>query len=218
VPEFRRAIELNSAEATAHHWYAVYLSARGRFDEAAREVRRALDLDPLSIETNFLSGWTVYFSRRYDDAVDLIRRALELDPTYFYAHMFLGMCQEQKGQFREAAAAFERARKLTAEAGEVPPEILADLVRSHLQARERAAAERVRAELEALTKRRYVSRHDLAIVALAFGERSQTLDWLEKAYEDRNWYMPWIHLDPRLDAIRSEPRFQALVRRMGLTS
>jgi Flp pilus assembly protein TadD len=132
--------------------------------------------------------------------------------------MFLGMCHEQQGRFAEAAAAFERARSLTAAAGETPPEILADLVRSHVQAGDRAAAEKVRAELEALKERRYVSRHDLALVSLALGDRTASLDWLEKAYEDRNWYMPWIHLDPRFDPIRSEPRFQNLVRRMGLTS
>ena len=216
--EFRRAIELNPADATAHHWYAVFLSARGRFDEVERETARALELDPLSIETNFLSGWSLYFARRCDEAIKRIRHTLELDPTYFYGEMFLGMCHEQQGRFLEAAAAFERARTLTAAAGETPPEILADLVRTHVQAGNRAAAEKVRGELEALMKRRYVSRHDLAIVALAFGERSEALDWLEKAYEDRNWYMPWIHLDPRLDALRSEARFQELVRRMSLTS
>jgi eukaryotic-like serine/threonine-protein kinase len=216
--EFARAIALNPADPNAHQWYAVYLGARGRFDEGGREIRRALELDPLSIETNFLGGWRFYFSRRYDEALEQIRHALELDPTYFYGYMFLGMCQEQKGQFRDAAAAFERARKLTADAGETPPEILADLVRSHVQAGDRAAAEKVRGELDALTKRRYVSRHDLSLVSLALGDRRAALDWLEKAYEDRNWYMPWIHVDPRFDPIRSEPRFVDLVRRMKLTS
>jgi serine/threonine-protein kinase len=216
--EFRRAIELNPADATAHHWYAVYLGARGRFEEVASENGRALELDPLSIETNFLGGWNFYFSRRYDDAIKQLRHTLELDPTYFFGEMFLGMAHEQQGRFREAAAAFERARKLTAEAGETPPEILADLIRSHLMAGDRTAAARVREEFEALMKRRYVSRHDLAIVSLSFGDRSQALDWLEKAYEDRNWYMPWIHLDPRLDPLRAEPRFTDLVRRMRLTS
>ena len=216
--EFARAIALNPADANAHHWYAVYLGARGRFDEGGSEIRRALELDPLSIETNFLGGWRFYFSRRYDEALEQIQHTLDLDPTYFYGHMFLGMCLEQQGRFAEAGASFERARKLTAEAGETPPEILADLVRSHVQAGDRAAAERVRGELDALTKRRYVSRHDLALVSLAFGDRTAALDWLEKAYEDRNWYMPWIHLDPRFDPIRSEPRFVDLVRRMKLTS
>ena len=216
--EFARAIALNPADPNAHQWYAVYLGARGRFDEGGREIRRALELDPLSIETNFLGSWRFYFSRRFDEALQQIQRTLELDPTYFYGYMFLGMCQEQKGQFRDAAAAFERARKLTAEAGETPPEILADLVRSHVQGGDRAAAEKVRDELDALTSRRYVSRHDLALVSLALGDRPAALDWLEKAYEDRNWYMPWIHLDPRFDPIRSEPRFVELVRRMGLTS
>jgi Tfp pilus assembly protein PilF len=216
--EFRQAIALNPSDAPAHQWYAVFLGARARFDDGSREVRRALDLDPLSIETNFLAGWRFYFSRRYDEALTQIRHTLDLDPTYFFGHMFLGMCYEQQGRFEEAAAAFERARKLTAEAGETPPEILADLVRSHVQAGDRAAAEKVRGELDALTKRRYVSRHDLALVSLALGDRRAALDWLEKAYEDRNWYMPWIHLDPRFDPIRSEPRFQDLVRRMGLKS
>ena len=216
--EFRRATELNPADSTAHHLYAVFLGPRGRFDAAERETRRALELDPLSIETNLMVAWNFYFSRRYDETIRQARYTLELDPTYFYGEMFLGMALEQKSRFREAAAAFERARTLTAAAGETPPEILADIVRTHVQAGDRAAAEKVRGELEALMKRRYVSRHDLAIVALAFGERSEALDWLEKAYEDRNWYMPWIHLDPRLDALRSEPRFQDLVRRMGLTS
>jgi serine/threonine-protein kinase len=216
--EFARAIALNPTDANAHQWYAVYLGARSRFDEGGREIRRALELDPLSIETNFLSSWRFYFSRRFDEALQQIQRTLELDPTYFYGYMFLGMCQEQKGQFREAAAAFERARELTAEAGETPPEILADLVRSHVQAGDRASAEKVRGELDALTERRYVSRHDLALVSLALGDRTAALDWLEKAYEDRNWYMPWIHLDPRFDPIRSEPRFVDLVRRMKLTS
>ena len=216
--EFRRAIELNPADATAHDWYAVYLGARGRFEEVDRESGRALELDPLSIETNFLGGWNSYFSRRYEDAIKQLRYTLELDPTYFFGEMFLGMAYEQQGRFREAAAAFERARELTAEAGETPPEILADLIRSHLMAGDRTAAAKVREELEALMKRRYVSRHDLAIVSLSFGDRSEALGWLEKAYEDRNWYMPWIHLDPRLDTLRAEPRFTSLVRRMRLTS
>jgi serine/threonine-protein kinase len=216
--EFRRSIQQSPSDADAHQWFAVFLGSRRRFDEAARESGRALELDPLSIEANFLAGWRFYFSRRYAEATEEIRRTLELDPTYFYGHMFLGMCHEQQGRFAEAAAAFERARSLTAAAGETPPEILADLVRSHVQAGDRAAAEKVRAELEALKERRYVSRHDLALVSLALGDRTASLDWLEKAYEDRNWYMPWIHLDPRFDPIRSEPRFQNLVRRMGLTS
>jgi serine/threonine-protein kinase len=211
--ELRRATELNPADAMAHHFYAIFLGARGGFEVGEQETRRALELDPLSIETNHMVGWNFYFSRRYDDAIKQLRYTLELDPTYFFAEMFLGMAHEQKGQFRQAVAAFERARKLTAEAG--PPEILADLVHSHAMAGDRAAAMKVLDELKSLMTRRYVSRHDLAIVYLALGDREQALDWLEKAYEDRNWYMPWINLEPRLDPLRSEPRFQALLRRMN---
>ncbi|MDQ5870868.1 MAG: tetratricopeptide repeat protein, partial [Acidobacteriota bacterium] len=211
--EFRRATELNPADAMAHHFYAIFLGARGRFEAGEQETRRALELDPLSIETNHMVGWNLYFSRRYDDAIKQMRYTLELDPTYFFAEIFLGMALEQKGQFREAAAAFERARALTAEAG--PPEILADLIHSHALAGNRVMAMKVREELQLLMRRRYVSRHDLAIVALSLGDRQEALDWLEKAYEDRNWYTPWIHLEPRFDPLRREPRFVDLVRRIG---
>ncbi|MDQ5871397.1 MAG: protein kinase [Acidobacteriota bacterium] len=213
--EFRRATELNPADAMAHHFYAIFLGARGRFEAGEQETRRALELDPLSIETNFMVGWNLYFARRYDDAIKQLRYTLELDPTYFIAEIFLGLAHEQKGQFGEAAAAFERARTLTA--GAAPPEILADLIRSHAMAGNRVLAAKVEDELKVLMTKRYVSRHDLAIVSLSLGDRREALDWLEKAYEDRNWYMPWIHLEPRFDPLRSEPRFAALVRRIGVT-
>ena len=216
--EFRRATQLNPADSVAHHLYGIFLGSRGRFEDGERETRRALELDPLSIETNFMVGWNLYYSRRHDGAIKQLQYTLELDPTYFFGEVFLGMAHEQKGRFREAVAAFERARKLTAEAGETPPEILADLIRSHAMAGNRILAAKIHEELNALMTRRYVSRHDLAIVSLSLGERQAALDWLEKAYEDRNWYMPWIHLEPRFDPLHSEPRFAALVRRMGLTS
>jgi serine/threonine-protein kinase len=216
--ELRRATELNPADATAHHFYALFLGSRARFGEAAREIARALELDPLSTESNFMASFNHYFSRRYDDAIRQLRYTLELDPTYFYGEMLLGMAYEQKGELREAAAAFERARKLTESLEEFPPEILADLIRSHAMAGNRAAAMRVFDELKTLTTKRYVSRHDLAVVSLSLGDKKEALDWLEKSYEDRNWYMPWIHLEPRFDPLRSDPRFAALVERMGLTS
>ncbi|HEU5248555.1 MAG TPA: protein kinase [Thermoanaerobaculia bacterium] len=216
--ELRRATELNPADATAHHFYAGFLGSRGRFDEAARENARALELDPLSTESNFMAAFNSYYARRYDEAIRQLRHTLEIDPTYFYAEIFLGMAHEQKGQLKEAAAAFERARKMTEAVGASPPEILADLGRIRAMTGDRAGAMKFFEELKALTTKRYVSRHDLAVVSLSLGDKQAALDWLEKSYEDRNWYVPWIHLEPRLDALRSEPRFQDLVRRMGLTS
>jgi len=104
--ELRRATELNPADATAHHFYALFLGSRARFGEAAREIARALELDPLSTESNFMASFNHYFSRRYDDAIRQLRYTLELDPTYFYGEMLLGMAYEQKGELREATAAF----------------------------------------------------------------------------------------------------------------
>ena len=214
--EFRRATELNPADAAAHHFYALFLGAMGRFEAGMPELKRALELDPFSLETNFMLGMHFYYWRRYDEAIKQLRHTLELDSNYFYAEMVLGMAHERKGQFREATAAFERARRVFGEAGEPPPEILADLIRSHALAGNRVAAMKVFEELKSLMTRRYVSRHDLANVYLALGEKQQALDWLEKAYEDRNWYMPWLKVEPRFDPLRSDPRFADLVRRIGL--
>jgi serine/threonine-protein kinase len=130
--------------------------------------------------------------------------------------MVLGQVYEQKGQFRESAAAFERARRVTGEAGKTPPEILAGLVRSYALAGNRVEAIKAFEELKGLMDIRHVSRHDLAVASLALGEKEQALDWLEKGYEDRNWWMPWLKVEPRFDPLRSEPRFQGLVRRVGL--
>jgi len=129
--------------------------------------------------------------------------------------MLLGQTYEQKRLFGEATAAFARARQVAEAAGEPPPEILAGLIRSHALAGNRVAAMKGLEELKSLMNRRYVSRHDLAIVYLALGEKQQALDWLEKAYEDRNLGMPWLKVDPRFDPLRSEPRFQTLLRRMN---
>jgi eukaryotic-like serine/threonine-protein kinase len=214
--EFRRAIELNPADAGAHQFYAVYLGALGRFETGMREIKLALELDPLSLETNFTLGMHFYFWRRYDDAIKQLRHTLELDSNYFWAEMVLGQAYGQQGQFREATAAFERARRVSGEAGGAPPEILAGLIRGYALAGNRIAAMQVFEELKRLMNVRYVSRHDLAIVNLALGEKEQALDWLEKAYEDRNWWMPWIRVEPRFDPLRSDPRFAKLVRRVGL--
>ena len=214
--EFRRAIELNPADSTAHHSYGLFLGAMGRFEAGMQEIKRALELDPLSLETNTMLGVHFYYWRRYDEAIKQLRHTLELDSNYFFAEMLLGQAYQQKGQFREAAAAFERARRVAGEAGEAPPEILAGLIRSHALAGNRAAAMKVLEELKSLMTRRYVSRHDMAIVYLALGEKQQALDWLEKAYEDRNWWMPWLKVEPRFDPLRADPRFVDLLRRVGL--
>lgn len=213
--EFRRAIEANPKDAAAHYWYGTYLGALGHFEAGLQEIRLALELDPLSLETNHVLGMHFYYWRRYDEAIEQLKRTLDLDANYFWADMILGQAYEQKGQFREAVAAFERARRVTAEAGETPPEILAGLIRGHALAGNRVAAMTPFEELKRLMNQRYVSRHDLAIAYLALDDKQQAMDWLEKAYEDRNWWMPWLKVEPRFDPLRSEPRFQALLHRMN---
>jgi tetratricopeptide (TPR) repeat protein len=211
--EFRRAIDGNPGSPDAHRWYGAYLGTQGRMEAGLQEIKRALELDPLSAEGNHLLGLQLYVARRYDEAIEQLPRVLELDPNYYWAQMVLGQAYEQRRQFAEATAAFQRARQLTGDEG--PPEILAGLARSRALAGDRVAAMKFLGELKALMNRRYVSRHDVATVYVALNETQQALDWLEKAYEDRNWWMPWLRVDPRVASLRSERRFQAIVDRMA---
>jgi TolB-like protein/Flp pilus assembly protein TadD len=213
--EARKAAEIDPSDSLARMWYAWLLAMRGDMEAALREILRAQELDPLSSEINQQLGILFYFGRRYDDAIRQFRRTLELEPSYFWAEMVLAQSYQEKRQFPEGLAALERARRITAATGETPPEILSALTRNHALSGNRAAASKALEELLALNERRYVSRHDIAVAYLSLGEKEQALDWLEKAYEDRNWWMTLVKLDPRLDGLRSEPRFQDLVRRIG---
>lgn len=213
--EFRRAIELNPGSALGHRWFGYYFGIVGDFESGLQEVKRSLEIDPLSLEGNALLGNHLYYWRRYDEAIEQYQRTLEMDPNYFWAATLLGQAHEQKRQFREAITAYGRARDTAAAGGEAPPEILAGLARSHAALGETAEASRMLQELESLRKRRYVPPYDVATVHLALGRKTEALDWLEKSYDDRNWSAALIKVEPRLDSLRADRRFQALLARMA---
>ena len=209
--EFKRALELNPNYATAHHWYALHLMAMGQFEEAAAEIKRAQQIDPLSLSISASTGLPFYWSRRYDEAIEQFRRTLELDLSFALAHVLLGQAYAQKGMFDEAIAELSRARELddTTRARAILGYTLAVAGR-------RDEAARILNELQDLASQKYVSPYFRVLIHTALGEQDQAFEWLEKACEERSEWLVWLKVDPKLDSLRSDPRFASLVQRVGL--
>jgi TolB-like protein/DNA-binding winged helix-turn-helix (wHTH) protein/tetratricopeptide (TPR) repeat protein len=205
---FKRAIALNPAYALAHQWFAEYLSTMGRHDEALLEIRRAQEVDPLSPIVNSIAGLTLYFARQYDRAVEQCRRTVEMDPSFSIASFFLGYAYEQKRMYAEAIRAFEKGIALSSTGK-------AYLGRAYALAGRRAESAKILDELQAASRESYVSPIDFALIYTALGERDQAFLWLERAYQDRSNYLRYLKVDPRYDSLRSDPRFSALLNRLG---
>ncbi|HEY0379229.1 MAG TPA: protein kinase [Pyrinomonadaceae bacterium] len=209
--EYRRAIELNPGYASAHHWYGWYLALTGRLSEAIAEVKQASELDPLSLEINSDLGLSFFFARQYEHAIEQFEKAIEMDPNSVWTRFFMGWAREQKGDYAEAIAEFERAARL-----DDSPLIMAAVGHTHVMAGRRDEALRVLAEMTELASRRHVSSYHFAILNAALGRRDEAFDWLEKSYAAREEALVWLKVDPRLDGLRTDPRFIALQRRVGL--
>ena len=209
---FRRALELNPGDAGIHASYAgTVLWATGRVEEGEAEVRRAQELDPLSIAVATTLAWAFFHSRQFDRALVESQRILELDPTHIEAWLVVGATYSLKSMFPEAIAAFQKARALG-------PNVLTALGLlgwAYGLSGARREAEDVLAELNELRKQRYASMY-IAWVHLGLGEKQQALDWMEKAYMERDAMAPYIKVGPSYDPLRSEPRFVALLEKMGL--
>ncbi len=209
--ELKRAIELNPGYATARHWYAVFLISQGRLEEALAEIKRAQQLDPLSLVINVTVGYTFYFDRQYDQVIEQERKTLDLDPSFPGAHYCLGLAYEQKGMFAEAIAEFQRAITL-----ERNPMYIGALGHAYAVAGRRGEARRLLGDLTDLSKRRYVDPVPVATVHAGLGEKDQAFEWLEKGYEERSSQLTVIKVNPIYDSLRSDPRYEELLRRIGL--
>ena len=209
--EFRRAIALKPNDPMAHDLYAWLLASIGRADEALTEDKKAIDLDPLSLHTNTFLGVNLYYAHRYAQAIVQLRMTIDLDPSYWFTHSYLGRAYEQQGQFPEAIAEFHEAERLAS--GIAEPRAL--LARAYAVSGERGAAEKVLDELNEESKQIYVSPYDIALIYAGLGEKDQALAWLERAFAERSTWMPFLRVDTELDSLRSEPRFQDLLRRMN---
>jgi TolB-like protein/Flp pilus assembly protein TadD len=208
---FRKAIELNPNYPTAHHWYAIYLAERGRFQEADEEIRRALEADPLSLVINTAVAWNHYFERRFAESVAEFQKALELDPSFVVAHVWLAQTLQQLSRHDEAV---EECRKALALAP-LDPFAIGALGVVVAAAGRREEAGSILERLAELARRRYVSPYYFAEIHLALGEIDETFAWLERSFADRATPLVLLAVDPRLDPIRSDPRFAELMCRVG---
>jgi TolB-like protein/Flp pilus assembly protein TadD len=208
--ELRRAIELAPNLADAHDYYAMYLAAMGRHEEARLESDRAMALDPLSLAILDSAAWDRYLARDYPGGLALAQRALELDPNYWPAMRDAGLLYEKLGRFPEAIAALEKARRLDSNAS-----ILEMLAGAYAAWGKEAEARKVLAELTARSASQYVCPYEVATVYASLGDKTAAVDWLEKAHRDRADCMPWTRSDAKLDVIRGYPAFEAIMQRMG---
>jgi TolB-like protein/DNA-binding winged helix-turn-helix (wHTH) protein/Tfp pilus assembly protein PilF len=210
--EFKRAIELNPSSANAHHWYSHYLLAVGRAQEAMAEGKRAYNLNPVDPEMGVHLQWLNYNFHHYDEVVEQGRRALELDSNFGEAHWFMGLAYEQQRMYKSAATELQTAVELSGR------RILVLSSFGHFLAvsGNRGAALKILAELGELSKERYVPSYEQALIYIGLGDKTQALAELEEAYKEDSYWMLNLQNDPRLDPLRSDARFQDLVRRVGV--
>jgi len=207
--ELDRAVELNPNLALAYDQYGWTFAEMGRFDDAIAAEKKALELDPLNTFLNTDLAFFLYWARRYENAITQIRKTLELDANNGFAHSVLGWCLIWKGSKAEARAEFQTATML-----DDLPWYVGSLGYACAVSGDRAKAEQVLRDLEKLAKQRYVSPANRASVYLGLGENEKALDWLEKAYEDRDPIFWWINGDQLYDSVRHAPRFQALMQKI----
>jgi serine/threonine-protein kinase len=203
--EYKRALALDPSYATGRHWYALLLANLGRHDEAIKEIEQARRLDPLSPRINANVGLVFYQARRYGQAISALRKALDLFPHDAATHEWLGRTYLQKGPYEEAVAEVSSAT-----------DVRALLACAHAMAGRRDEALEILDELKKRSRQRYTSPGDFSIVYAALGEREQAFLWLEKAFDERDMWMSTLKVDPLFDPLRSDPRFQDLLRRVGL--
>ncbi len=210
--EYRRAIELNPNYATARHWYANGpLLVTERYDEAIAEMRRAVELDPLSLIINSDLGSVYVDARQYDKAVEQLRKTLDIDESFYPAHYWLGEAYVLKGSYAEGIAEYQKARSLNDD-----PLVIGLLGHAYALSGRRDEALRALDELNNLAQRRYVSAYTFALVYAGLNDRDQAFRWLEKSFRDRSSEIAYFKVDPLLDNLRADPRFADLVRRVGL--
>ncbi len=208
--EFKRALELNPGYAPAHQYYADYLKAMGRFDEALSEVEEARSLDPLSLAINTAVGHVLYLSRQYDRAIEQYRKAVELDPAFIPARLWFGRPYMQKGMFREAVEQLTEAVSLSGES----TISLAMLGQAYASAGQHSEAKMILQRLLDRSKKQYVPSYWIALVYMSMGNKDEAFAWLERAYNERSSWLVWMNVEPRFDTLRDDPRYTSIVSRM----
>lgn len=210
--DFQKAIALDPNNPTAHQWYGEFLGQEGRMDESIAEMRRAQALDPLSLIINKQLGTALLFARRYDESIAQEKKVLEMDANFAPAYRDLGWCYTKKGMYDEAIPAFQKAIALANGDASKPPGLAYALAK----AGRRDEAQKILTEMKERQRSEHVDAGDFAIIHAALGEKEAAFADLEKAYQEHSPWMAYLKIDPSLDDLRDDPRFQDLVRRVGL--
>src|SRR5712691_11723121 len=211
--EYRRAIELNPSYPLARIWYAIYLYAMQRFEEAAAQAKRAQQLDPGSPLINTWAGAAYFFAGRGEEAMASWQKALELDPSYSDASIVLARTYVTRGMYQQAVAELQKALVFNAR----EPFVLGVLAHAYARAGRREDALKLVGELKRIeAERGSIPTFSIIWAYAGLGDKEQAFAWLEKSYEEHRDRMVWLNVDPLLDPLRSDPRFHDLVRRVGL--
>jgi TolB-like protein/DNA-binding winged helix-turn-helix (wHTH) protein/Flp pilus assembly protein TadD len=208
--EFQQAIELNPGYATAHHWYAWHLSLLGRYDEAIAEMRKAENLDPLSLIINADLAELLVLAHSYDESIQQSRKTMEMDPNFALAHNQLAQAYLQKHMYEEAVTELQKAVQLSGGS----PTCVANLARAYAVSGKKSEAAKLLSDLKKRSNPGDSHAAEIAMIYASLGDTDQAMNWLEKGYEER--FNPGVLLRPGFDPLRSDLRFQNLVHRIGL--
>ena len=212
--EFNLAIELSPGYATAHHWYAEQLLAQGRFEQAFAELKIARELDPLSPLINIEVGLYYFYTRDYDRAAEHFKMSGVLFPDFFPTHYYLGWTYTQQGMYAEAVAEYEKALALSNRHSL----IVATLGYTYAVAGREAEARAALRELDEISKRKNVTPYRYALLYTGLGDRDEAFKWFERTLQERDITAINLNVTPFSDSLRQDPRFDELVRRMGLST
>ncbi len=209
---FKKAVKLSPGYPTAHHWYAEYLLVVGRIEEAFVESKRALELDPFSLVINVLLGWAFHYSYQYDQAIEQYLKTLEMDPNFAPAHYFLGLTYVQKAMFDEAIEEFKKAKAIFGDS------TLTNAALWHAKARRGKIdeVEKVLDEMAKISRQTYFPLYYKAAIYADVGNNDRAFHWLEKCFEERDMWLALLKVDPIWSNLQSDPRFNELLKKMGL--
>ena len=210
--EFKRSLALNRSYPTANHWYAEFVMTMGRQVDAIAKMKSSQELDPLSLIISVAIGWAFYMARRYDEAIEQLLRTVELDPHYPVTYWILGLLYRITDRHDLAITAGEKGVNLSGGS----PLIRAALAHTYAISGRTNQANKVLNDLIALAKHKYVAPHFFAGIHIGLGDNERALEYLEKSFEEHSHWLIYLHIDPSMDALRGSPRFQDLLRRVGL--
>lgn len=209
---FQKALALEPSNVTAHEWYGYFLLVNNRFPEALQEAQRALELDPASPLIQNVQGEFYYYKRDYDAAIRQELQALKRAPSFVYPRIWLGSAYREKKMYKQALDEFEIARKQSNDS----PALLGLYGHALASSGDKSGAQHVLVQLQQLSQQRYVPALYIAAIYTGLGDTNQSLLWLQRAYTEQNDRLVYLGVDPIADTIRSDPRFQDLMKRSGL--